>query len=93
MRSSVVVFVRNDVVPHIALCERHQRSEKFWSSPQVGAAFDLAGNVADDATEIGSELLQGPVGDAYLADRTDASLGTGSADAIEEYRGDDDAAQ
>src|SRR5215471_14532226 len=31
--------------------------------------------------------------DAYLADRTDASLRTGSADTIEEYRGDDDAAQ
>src|SRR6185312_6904698 len=29
---------------------------------QVGAAFKLAAYVADDATEIGSERLQGPVG-------------------------------
>src|SRR5882724_11063893 len=30
LRRSVVVFVRNDVVPHIAACETHQRSYKIF---------------------------------------------------------------
>jgi hypothetical protein len=39
---------------------QHQDAPKDKLTEQVGTAFDLAGNVADDATEIGSELLQRP---------------------------------
>ncbi|MGX9432671.1 hypothetical protein, partial [Bradyrhizobium sp. LeoA1S1] len=41
-----------------------QRQHAFEDNlaKQAGAAFDLAGNITDDATEIGSEHLQGPVG-------------------------------
>ncbi|OKO78829.1 hypothetical protein AC628_12565 [Bradyrhizobium sp. NAS96.2] len=41
---------------------QRQHAPKDNLAEQVGAAFDLEGNVADDTAEIGSERLQGPVG-------------------------------
>jgi hypothetical protein len=41
---------------------QRQHAPKDNLAEQVGAAFGLVGNVADDTAEVGSERLQGPVG-------------------------------
>jgi hypothetical protein len=56
LRSTLVLLL----VKHPS--RQRQRASKDNLPEQVGAAFDLAGNVADDTSEIGSKRPQGPVG-------------------------------
>lgn len=43
------------------LMGQRQHAPEDNLTEQIGASFDLAGNVTDDATEIDSERLPGPV--------------------------------